>query len=58
MVPGYQNGFTTNMRLWVAKAAKAFDLQFFNSGDYIGALENKIKSENISMVLYPSYNFV
>ncbi len=53
MVPGYQNGFTTNMRLWVAKAAKAFDLQFFNSGDYIGALENKIKSENISMVLYP-----
>jgi len=53
MVPGYKNGFTTNMRLWVAKAAKAFDLQFFNSGDYIGALENKIRSENISMVLYP-----
>ncbi|EPR43415.1 glycogen/starch/alpha-glucan phosphorylase [Desulfovibrio sp. X2] len=53
MIPGYKNGFTTNMRLWVAKAAKAFDLQFFNSGDYVGALENKIQSENVSMVLYP-----
>ena len=53
MVPGYKNGYATNMRLWVAKADKAFDLQFFNSGDYIGALENKIMSEKISMVLYP-----
>ncbi|WP_081859267.1 glycogen/starch/alpha-glucan phosphorylase [Desulfohalovibrio reitneri] len=53
MVPGYRSGFTTNMRLWAARAARGFDLQFFNSGDYVGALEDKIRSENISMVLYP-----
>jgi starch phosphorylase len=30
-----------------------FNLCFFNSGDYVGALREKIQSEDISMVLYP-----
>ena len=28
----------------------------FNAGDYVGAVENKMRSENISKVLYPNDN--
>ncbi len=53
LIPGQGNSYTTNMRLWAAKATSGFDLGFFNSGDYVGALREKIQSEDISMVLYP-----
>ena len=42
------------MRLWVAKSSREFNLQEFNQGDYVGAVEAKVLSENISKVLYPS----
>jgi len=54
LVPGYKDGFVTNMRLWIAKSSREFDLDYFNRGDYIGAVENKVVSETISKVLYPS----
>jgi len=54
MVPGINDGFVTNMRLWIAKSSRGFDLEFFNRGDYIGAVEDKVLSETISRVLYPS----
>ncbi|MGE4296756.1 MAG: glycogen/starch/alpha-glucan phosphorylase [Desulfovibrionaceae bacterium] len=54
LVPGYQNGYVSNMRLWAAKSSKGFNLDYFNTGDYVGALQATIKSENISMVLYPN----
>ena len=54
LIPGYGNTFVSNMRLWVAKASQEFKLQEFNQGDYIGAVESKVSSENISKVLYPS----
>lgn len=53
-VPGYANKTVNNLRLWAAKSTRAFDLDFFNSGDYIGAVQHKNDSENISRVLYPS----
>ena len=53
LIPGQGNAFTSNMRLWAAKATAGFNLCFFNSGDYVGALREKIQSEDISMVLYP-----
>ena len=53
-VPGYGNKTVNNLRLWAAKSTRAFDLDFFNSGDYIGAVQHKNESENISRVLYPS----
>ncbi|MDO8444766.1 MAG: glycogen/starch/alpha-glucan phosphorylase [Deltaproteobacteria bacterium] len=53
-IPGYRNDNVINMRLWVAKATRAFDLSFFNSGNYIQAVEEKEKSECISKVLYPA----
>ncbi len=54
LVPGFNDGFVTNMRLWVAKSSRELDLEFFNRGDYIGAVEAKVSSESISKVLYPS----
>ena len=42
------------MRLWSAKSTRDFELESFNHGNYIGAVESKMKTENISKVLYPA----
>lgn len=55
-VPGYNNGVVNTMRLWAAKSTREFDLDYFNSGDYIQAVAHKNESENISKVLYPNDN--
>lgn len=48
-------GTTVNyLRLFTARASQDFDIDIFNRGDYIRAVEQKIASENISRVLYPS----
>ena len=48
-------GRTVNyLRLFTARASQVFDIEIFNRGDYIRAIEQKIASENISRVLYPS----
>jgi starch phosphorylase len=54
LVPGYMNGNVTNMRLWKAISTRDFELEIFNRGDYIGAVQAKAESENISKVLYPN----
>jgi starch phosphorylase len=54
LVPGFGNDHVINMRLWRAKASRELDLSFFNAGNYISAVESKVKSETISKVLYPS----
>ena len=54
LVPGYADDFVTNMRLWRAQSSREFNLDEFNQGDYIGAVEAKVLSETISSVLYPS----
>jgi glycogen phosphorylase len=54
LIPGYGDEHVTNMRLWASKSSREFDLAEFNQGDYIGAVEAKVISENISKVLYPS----
>ncbi len=43
------------LRLWSAKAA-ALDMNLFNQGDYIRALEQNAMAEVISKVLYPADN--
>jgi starch phosphorylase len=53
-IPGYKNDVVNNLRLWSARSTEEFDLDYFNDGDYIKACEDKIVSENISRVLYPS----
>ncbi len=52
-VPGFQNDTVNTLRLWSAKSTRDFDLEYFNNGDYIKAMENKSYSETISKVLYP-----
>ncbi len=54
LLPGYGNDHVINMRLWAAKSSRELNLASFNVGDYVGAVEQKVKSENISMVLYPN----
>ena len=53
MVPGYQNGRVNTLRLWSARATKAFDLEIFNAGEYVEAVRSQTFAENISKVLYP-----
>ena len=48
-------GHTVNyLRLFSARASDNFDMQIFNSGDYIRAVERSIAMETVSKVLYPS----
>jgi glycogen phosphorylase len=54
LIPGYRNDNVINMRLWAAKSTREFNLELFNVGKYISAVEDKVLSENISRVLYPS----
>ncbi len=53
-VAGYRNNTVNLLRLWKAEAAESFDFQAFNTGDYYGAVNEKMVSENISKVLYPN----
>jgi starch phosphorylase len=54
LIPGVSGDYVTHMRLWVAHSSREFNLAQFNLGDYVGAVESKVLSENISKVLYPS----
>ena len=53
-VPGYGNDTVNTMRLWSAKSTRDFELTSFNQGNYVGAVESKMRTENISKVLYPA----
>jgi starch phosphorylase len=53
-IPGYGNETVNTMRLWSAKSTRDFELGSFNEGNYIGAVESKMRTENISKVLYPA----
>ncbi len=53
-IVGY-GGHTVNyLRLYAARSSADFDMQIFNEGDYLKAVEQKMLSETISKVLYPS----
>jgi starch phosphorylase len=51
---GYGVHTANLLRLWTAEAVDSFDVGAFNVGDYYRAVEQKIRSENISKVLYPN----
>jgi starch phosphorylase len=53
-IPGYRNGTANLLRLWKAEATESFDFAAFNQGDYWGAVDQKVDSENITKVLYPN----
>ena len=51
---GYRNNTANTLRLWRAEAPESFDFAVFNRGDYYGAVNQKVISENLSKVLYPN----
>jgi starch phosphorylase len=51
---GFKNNTANTLRLWRAEAAESFDFAVFNRGDYYGAVNQKVISENLSKVLYPN----
>lgn len=53
-IPGYKVNTVNTLRLWKAEAVESFNFQAFNVGDYYGAVDEKVISENISKVLYPN----
>ena len=53
-VLGYKANTANLLRLWKAEAAESFDFQAFNTGNYYGAVLEKMTSENITKVLYPN----
>jgi starch phosphorylase len=53
-VVGYGGKTVNYLRLFSARSSDEFDMQIFNLGDYFKAVEQKMASETISKVLYPS----
>ena len=53
-ISGYRVNTCNTLRLWKAEAAESFDFQAFNTGDYYGAVDEKVASENLTKVLYPN----
>jgi starch phosphorylase len=51
---GYKVDSANMLRLWSAQAPESFDFQDFNVGDYMGAVREKMESENITKILYPN----
>jgi len=51
---GYRTNTANTLRLWRSEAPESFDFAIFNSGDYYGAVNQKVASENLSKVLYPN----
>ncbi len=56
-IPGYKNDIVNTLRLWAGRSTEEFDFDYFRHGDYERAVHQKILSENISKVLYPSDDF-
>nr|HDM58810.1 glycogen/starch/alpha-glucan family phosphorylase [Bacillota bacterium] len=53
-IAGYGGNTVNCLRLYSARASQEFDMEIFNDGDYFKAVEQKIGSETVSKVLYPS----
>ncbi len=53
-VLGYRNNTANTLRLWRAEAPESFDFAAFDAGDYYGAVNEKVESENLTKVLYPN----
>ncbi len=54
LILGYRTNTANTLRLWRSEAPESFDFAVFNAGDYYGAVNQKVTSENLSKVLYPN----
>ena len=55
-IVGYGGKAVNTLRLWSARAAEDFDLDDFNRGSYVEAVQAKVLAENLTKVLYPNDN--
>jgi len=53
-IVGYGNRSVNSLRLFAARSTDSFNMQIFDQGDYIKAIHQKVYSELISKILYPS----
>jgi starch phosphorylase len=53
-IAGFGGKTVNYLRLFSARSSDQFDMEIFNEGDYFKAVQEKIASETISKVLYPS----
>ena len=53
-IVGWQGRWVNTLRLWSAGAATPLRFDQFNSGDYMGAVADQVRSENIVRILYPN----
>ncbi len=53
-IVGYGGRTVNYLRLYSARASTEVDMQIFNEGDYLHAVQQKVMSETVSKVLYPS----
>jgi starch phosphorylase len=52
-VVGYGGKTINTLRLWAAATSDYFDFQEFGTGDFVGALSQKLEVETLTRVLYP-----
>ena len=52
-VVGYGGKTINTLRLWSAATPDYFDFQQFSSGDFVGALAERLAAETLTRVLYP-----
>ena len=53
-VVGWGGRHINTLRLWSAQSGNLIDLEAFNRGDYMRAVQDQVLSESISRVLYPN----
>jgi starch phosphorylase len=53
-IVGYGGRTVNYLRLFTARASHEVDMSIFNEGDYLRAVHEKVESETISKVLYPT----
>ncbi len=52
-IVGYGGKTINTLRLWAAAAPNSFDFKEFGTGDFVGALSDRLEAESLTRVLYP-----
>lgn len=55
-IVGYNNNVVNSLRIWDAEAVTEFNLDSFDKGNYVKAVEQENLAKNIVEVLYPNDN--
>jgi glycogen phosphorylase len=53
LTPGNRGPTVNHLRLWSGRAITPFNVDAFNAGDYVAAVQEQVAAKNLSRVLYP-----